>query len=145
MNTQEAHARIKINKLLEKAGWRLLDDEQGKANVQLEQNVKIKQKDINDFGTDFEKTKNGFVDFLLLDDRDFPLAILEAKKVEKQKSFLEEIYNELIKSFDDDYEMTPDDIAENFTTSYYFSEYELKMLAENKKDIVSKFINEELY
>ena len=36
---KEAKARVKINKLLEDAGWRLLDDENGKANVELEQEV----------------------------------------------------------------------------------------------------------
>ena len=30
MTDKEAKARIKINKLLEKAGWRLLDDENGR-------------------------------------------------------------------------------------------------------------------
>ena len=66
MSDNEAKARIKINKLLEEAGWRLLDDENGKANVELEQGVSITKKDIDAFGDDFEKTKNGFVDFLLL-------------------------------------------------------------------------------
>ena len=37
MNTKEAKARIKINKLLEESGWRLLDSEDGRANVQLEE------------------------------------------------------------------------------------------------------------
>ena len=75
----EARARIRINKLLEKAGWRLLDDEKGRANVQLEAGVNITQKEIDAFGDDFETTKKGFVDFLLLDDRGFPLIVLEAK------------------------------------------------------------------
>ncbi|MBI5652394.1 MAG: DEAD/DEAH box helicase family protein [Chloroflexi bacterium] len=38
---------------------------------------------IDAFGEDFEKTKNGFVDFLLLDERGFPLIVLEAKSEEK--------------------------------------------------------------
>ena len=38
---KEAHARIKINKLLEEAGWRFFDDENGKANIVLENNIKI--------------------------------------------------------------------------------------------------------
>jgi hypothetical protein len=33
---KEAHARIKINKLLEAAGWRFFDSPQGKANIALE-------------------------------------------------------------------------------------------------------------
>lgn len=36
---KEAHARIKINKLLEAAGWRFFDSSQGKANIALEPNV----------------------------------------------------------------------------------------------------------
>lgn len=35
MPEKEAEARIKINKLLEKAGWRLCDDENGRKNVTL--------------------------------------------------------------------------------------------------------------
>ena len=45
--SKEAKARIKINKLLEDAGWRLLDDENGKANVELEQGVSITKEDID--------------------------------------------------------------------------------------------------
>ena len=83
MSTKEASARIKINALLEKAGWRFFDTEKDKANIQVEPNVKITQKDIDAFGEDFETTKNGFIDFLLLDDKGFPLVVLEAKKGEK--------------------------------------------------------------
>lgn len=79
-NSKEAVARIKINKLLEKSGWRFFDNEDGEANICLENNVKITQKHIDEFGDDFEKTKNGFVDFLLLDDKGFPFVVLEAKK-----------------------------------------------------------------
>ena len=79
----EAKARIKINKLLEQSGWRFFDDSNGSANIQLEPNVKLTEKEIDAFGHNFEKTKNGFIDFLLLDDRGFPLVILEAKKEEK--------------------------------------------------------------
>jgi len=82
-NSKEAKARIKINKLLEESGWRFFDTEKGQANIQLEPNVKITQKDIDAFGEDFETTKNGFIDFLLLDEKGFPLVILEAKKGEK--------------------------------------------------------------
>ena len=49
-----------------------LDDKNGLANIQLEPNVKIVKKDIDIFGEDFESTKDGFVDFLLLDDKGFP-------------------------------------------------------------------------
>lgn len=77
---KEAKARIKINKLLEEAGWRFFDDENGKANIKLELGTTIKQKDIDAFGEDFEKTKRGSVDFVLLDDEGFPLVVLEAKR-----------------------------------------------------------------
>ena len=41
MNAKEATARIKINRLLEEAGWRFFDDENGICNVRLESNTKI--------------------------------------------------------------------------------------------------------
>jgi len=76
----EAHARIKINLLLEEAGWRFFDGAEGKANVLLENHVKITQKDIDAWGNDYEKTKSGSLDFLLLDGNNKPLCVLEAKK-----------------------------------------------------------------
>ena len=60
MAQKEAKARIKINKLLEEAGWRLLDSEEGKANVHFESNVKVE-----DLGDNFENTKNGYIDYEL--------------------------------------------------------------------------------
>ncbi len=83
---KEAQARIKINHLLEKAGWRFFSDPKNPAkpaNIQLEPNVKITQQDLSSQGADFEKTKRGFVDYLLLDEQDFPLLVLEAKKESK--------------------------------------------------------------
>ena len=80
MKAKEAKARIKINKLLEESGWRFFDTDEGPANICLEPNVKITQKDIDSFGEDFEKTKNGFIDYLLLDDKSNPLIVLEAKR-----------------------------------------------------------------
>lgn len=79
-HSKEAKARIKINKLLEEAGWRFFDNEKGPANISLEPNVKLTQKDIDISGDDFETTKNGFIDFLLLDEQGFPLVVLEAKR-----------------------------------------------------------------
>ncbi len=83
MADKEAKARIKINKMLEEAGWRLLDSQSGRANVLLENNVKITEKLADDFGNDFEKVSKGYVDFLLLDEKGFPLVVLEAKSEEK--------------------------------------------------------------
>ena len=117
----EAQARIKINKLLEKAGWRLIEDQGTPANVQLETNIQISQQqrqsskikkpsskekiqtsqaknkstasskvknqhiqtEMEALGNDFEKTTKGFVDYLLLDEQGYPLAVLEAKREEK--------------------------------------------------------------
>lgn len=76
----EAHARIKINQLLTEAGWRFFDDENGKANILLENHVKITQSDIDDWGNDYEKTKHGSLDFLLVDSNNKPICVLEAKK-----------------------------------------------------------------
>src|SRR3989338_9696212 len=88
---KEAKARIKINKLFKNAGWRFFDDEKGKANIVLENNAKITKQAIDEFGNDFEKTKTcprprsgkGFIDFLLLDEKDFPFVVLEAKSEDK--------------------------------------------------------------
>ena len=79
MRAKEAKARIKINKMLEESGWRFFDNDDGPANIQLETNVKITEKQLDDFGENFEKAKNGFVDFLLLDENRKPFIVLEAK------------------------------------------------------------------
>ena len=80
---KEARARIKINELLQNSGWRFFDDEKGKANIVLENNSKITKQAIDEFGNDFEKTKKGFIDFLLLDEKGFPFVVLEAKSEDK--------------------------------------------------------------
>jgi type I restriction enzyme R subunit len=77
--TKEASARILINELLQRSGWRFFDDENDSANISLETNVKLKKKILDDLGEDFEKTAHGFIDYLLLDERGFPVAVLEAK------------------------------------------------------------------
>ena len=74
-NDKEAKSRIKINKLLEDAGWRFFDNDHGKANIHLESKAKIE-----DLGDDFEKSKTGFIDFLLTDNEGKPLVVLEAKR-----------------------------------------------------------------
>ena len=83
MASKEATARIKINRLLENAGWRFFDDENGPANIVLEPNVKITKDDLDALGEDLQKTSNGFVDFLLLDGDGKPLIVLEAKSEDK--------------------------------------------------------------
>lgn len=73
-NTKEAKARIKINKLLEDAGWRFFDDASGKANIQLESHIKF-----DDLGDDFDKVKGESSTSLLVDEFQNPLVVLEAK------------------------------------------------------------------
>ena len=43
MAQKVAEARLKINMLLESAGWRLLDDENGPANVDVENKVENRE------------------------------------------------------------------------------------------------------
>ncbi len=83
MPDKEATARIKINKLLEAAGWRFFPDGSAPANIRLEPSVTIKSTDLDVLGDNFEKAQKGFVDFLLLDSRCFPLLVLEAKAEDK--------------------------------------------------------------
>jgi len=73
----EAQARIKINRLLEEAGWRFFDDDLGSANILLENHVKITQKEVDAWGNDYEKTKSGSLDFLLVDSDNKPICVLE--------------------------------------------------------------------
>lgn len=72
---KEAKARLKINTLLSEAGWKLVDDETGPANVDVENKVDIKNP-----GDDFENVRRGFIDYLLLDSNQKPIAVLEAKR-----------------------------------------------------------------
>ena len=83
MPGKEATARIKINKLLESAGWRFFDNEDGPANISLEPSVTIKSSDLDGLGDNFEKSSSGFIDFLLLDSKNFPFIVLEAKSEDK--------------------------------------------------------------
>jgi len=80
---KEATARIKINKLLEKAGWRFFADANGPANIQLEPSVRLKPQDLDSLGENFEKAFKGFIDFLLLDANGKPYIVLEAKAEDK--------------------------------------------------------------
>jgi type I restriction enzyme R subunit len=83
MSDKEATARIKINKLLEAAGWRFFAVGDAPANVRLEPGVTIKSTDLDALGANFEKSSKGFVDFLLLDAKGFSLLVLEAKAEDK--------------------------------------------------------------
>lgn len=79
MTVKEATARIKINRLLDAAGWRFFEDHRGPANIVLEPNVRIKPAQVESFGEDFEKATKGYIDFLLLGKDGKPLIVLEAK------------------------------------------------------------------
>jgi len=83
MHEKEATARIKINKLLEAADWRFFTDDKGPANIRLEPTIAIKPTELDSLGDNFEKAERGFVDFLLLDAKGFPLIVLEAKAENK--------------------------------------------------------------
>lgn len=98
MKKKEASARIKINRLLEEAGWRFFDDENGPANIQLEPNVKMSKADLTGLGENFDKVKNGFADFLLLDDKGKPFIVLEAKAEDKDPLVGKEQAREYAKS-----------------------------------------------
>lgn len=83
MKIKEATARIKINKLLEMAGWRFFAEGKLPANIQLEPSITIKTQDLDALGEDFEKSSKGFIDFLLLNEKGFPFIVLEAKAQDK--------------------------------------------------------------
>jgi type I restriction enzyme R subunit len=69
---KEATSRLKINRLLEESGWILVDTPGSNSNVIVE--PKVKQTDTEDIG---------FIDYLLLDKKGFPLVVVEAKREEK--------------------------------------------------------------
>jgi len=83
MQHKEATARIKINKLLEEAGWRFFAEGKHPANIQLEPKVAITTQDLDTLGENYEKVTKGFIDFLLLNDKGFPFIVLEAKSEAK--------------------------------------------------------------
>ena len=80
--SSEAQARITINKLLEEAGWRFVPDADGqRGNIICEHRVsKRKFLPSQDLGKDFENAPQGFVDYLLLNTDQRPVAVLEAKR-----------------------------------------------------------------
>ncbi|MGB4311304.1 MAG: DEAD/DEAH box helicase family protein [Natronincolaceae bacterium] len=98
MSAKEAKARIKINKLLEEAGWRFFEEDGKPANIQVEPNVKISKKQVDEMGDNFDKVKNGYVDFLLLDDKGHPFIVLEAKSEDKDPLIGKEQAREYAKS-----------------------------------------------
>jgi type I restriction enzyme R subunit len=78
----EAQARITINKMLEEAGWRFLPDAQGRReNIICEHRITRRAfSPSQDFGKDFENAPDGFVDYVLLNTDQRPVAVAEAKR-----------------------------------------------------------------
>jgi len=79
MAQKEAKARIKIDRLLHEAGWRFFAEGNKPANIELEIGVRITSAQLDALGENFEKAKNGRLDYLLLDAKGFPYIVLEAK------------------------------------------------------------------
>jgi len=79
MAQKEAKARIKIDHLLREAGWCFFEEAGKSANIQLEQGTRLTHAQLDALGDNFEKAKNGRLDYLLLDSKGFPYLVLEAK------------------------------------------------------------------
>ncbi len=60
--SKEAKARIKINNLLEEAGWRFFGGDTDKANILLEHRTKKAKFDNSKLGEDLENAPDGFID-----------------------------------------------------------------------------------
>jgi len=82
MSRKEAQARIKINKLLELAGWRFFPDKNGPDNIICECRTTKKTYSPSALGDNFEKTSHGFVDYVLLNLERKPVSVVEAKREE---------------------------------------------------------------
>lgn len=78
--SKEAKARIKINNLLEEAGWRFFGGDTDKANILLEHRTKKAKFDNSKLGEDLENAPDGFIDYLLLNELSRPIALVEAKR-----------------------------------------------------------------
>lgn len=68
--SKEAQARLKINKLLEESEWILVDTDTQKSNVRVETKIE-------------SEGNRGFIDYVLLDSKGFPLVVVEAKNEDK--------------------------------------------------------------
>jgi len=70
--SKEAQARLKINKLLEESEWILVDTDTQKSNVRVETKIE-------------SEGNRGFIDYVLLDTKGFPLVVVEAKNEDKDQ------------------------------------------------------------
>ena len=80
---KEALARIKINNKLEKAGWRFFATKEGPANISLELKTKMEINNANDLENideNYTNSRMGFADYILKDEYNRPLVVLEAKR-----------------------------------------------------------------
>lgn len=82
MAAKEAKARLKINNLLLDAWRRFFDEGNKKKNIEVESDIKIFDE-WSDLWDDFENVKRWFADYLLLDEKGFPICVLEAKSEDK--------------------------------------------------------------
>ncbi len=57
---KEAKARILINDLLRRSGWRFFQEGNEPANIRLEPCVTVKSTDLDTLGNNFEKTEKGY-------------------------------------------------------------------------------------
>ena len=79
MSQKEAKARLKINKILEEADWRFFDKGNKYANIQVEPNVKMTRKQVDELGEDFEKLKEVSTKLEFTNEGWFPFIILIGK------------------------------------------------------------------
>ncbi|HEX8429180.1 DEAD/DEAH box helicase family protein [Hymenobacter sp.] len=77
---KEAQARLKINSLLETAGWRFFPSSAGAATISCEYRVGRRKVKSEVLGNDFEHAPEGYVDYLLLNPEGRPVALVEAKR-----------------------------------------------------------------
>jgi type I restriction enzyme R subunit len=68
--SKEAQARLRINKLLEESDWVLVDTDSQRGNVKVETKIE-------------HEGNRGFIDYVLLDSKGFPLVVVEAKNEDK--------------------------------------------------------------
>jgi type I restriction enzyme, R subunit len=81
MSQREAQARILINKMLEDAKWLFFPTADGKANIICEDRILGRDLPPNaNLGDDFERATGGIVDYLLLNDQDRAIGLVEAKR-----------------------------------------------------------------
>lgn len=81
-HSTEAQARITLYRLLEEAGWRFHPDANGRReNIHCEHRITRKAIEASqDLGNDFQNAPQGFVDYLLLNTDQRPVAVVEAKR-----------------------------------------------------------------